>query len=157
MKNEEGQICCECEHHSHFADRDHHPYGATIIGHRYVKVGSWVICDDCKEDHDPTPFIKSHQRVSSARGGSMTGGDYCNECGPGHIQWTCRNHPHLIWSGKNIFGRSLFFFGSRKHNEWVRNGEGEMPEWESECSCPGSDLILDCEHARASRRTMEEA
>jgi hypothetical protein len=44
-----------------------------------------------------------------------------------HITLTCRNHPHLRWSTKNIDfigARSIFYFGT-----------------EPECSCSHTDLI----------------
>lgn len=45
-----------------------------------------------------------------------------------HIRLTCKHHPDLRWSTKNIApigARSIFFLGDS-----------------GECSCPGSDLIL---------------
>lgn len=55
-----------------------------------------------------------------------------------HIPLTCKNHPELRWSTKNIggrasdgrifFGRSVFFPSSN----WREGHE--------ECDCPGSDL-----------------
>lgn len=56
-----------------------------------------------------------------------------------HINLTCRNHPNLRWSTKNIAPlgcRSIFYWGTKEqHDEhsFVR---------EPECSCPASDLIL---------------
>jgi hypothetical protein len=46
-----------------------------------------------------------------------------------HIDLTCKNHPGLRWSTKNIrfIGARSIFFDSRS---------------ESECECPASDLIV---------------
>jgi hypothetical protein len=73
------------------------------------------------------------------------GGDYCNQCDTGHISWTCRNHPHLRWSGKNIMGRSLFYFGPIGYSDFSLPAD-QRPQYEPECICPASDLILDCPH-----------
>jgi len=46
-----------------------------------------------------------------------------------HVALTCKNHPHLRWSTKNIApigARNIYF------NSWP----------ETECNCPGSDLIV---------------
>jgi hypothetical protein len=53
-----------------------------------------------------------------------------------HIRLTCRNHPHLRWSTKNIDyigARSIFYTG----RDIV------------ECSCPVSDLIVVKENSNA--------
>jgi hypothetical protein len=62
------------------------------------------------------------------------------------IRLTCRNHPTLRWSTKNIGGighRSIFFIGVLSlvagSNEVVRTLGTE------ECECPSSDLIHVCD------------
>lgn len=54
----------------------------------------------------------------------------CDKCEWGkHISLTCKNHPNLKWSTKNIDDigcRSIFYFS---------------PELGPECSCPASDLV----------------
>jgi hypothetical protein len=64
-----------------------------------------------------------------------------------HIALTCKDHPTLKWSTKNIHGRTLFFFGLRKgfglpteggwENEFI-TAEGELVK---ECNCPASSLV----------------
>lgn len=64
-----------------------------------------------------------------------------------HVTLTCKNHPNLRWSCKEIaftegYGyngmRNIFFNGDL-------NGEtGELTErftWSMECACPASDLV----------------
>lgn len=53
------------------------------------------------------------------------------------VMYSCKNHPELRWHGKNIRGRSLFFFGDY---QWKKvTEEGILIE---ECSCPFSDLVM---------------
>lgn len=50
-----------------------------------------------------------------------------------HISLTCRNHPDLRWSTKNIDfigARSIFYYGSA------------TGQFVPECSCHASDLIV---------------
>jgi len=82
------------------------------------------------------------------------GGDYCPNCDTGHIGFTCLNHPELEFSGKNIFGRSLFFFGMKPgHGFPTKNPDGTMRENNlltaegrvaRECDCSASMLVHVC-------------
>jgi len=85
---------------------------------------------------------------------SGTGGDYCPNCDTGHIGFTCLNHPELEFSGKNIFGRSLFFFGMKpgfggvfegRENKLLRLNTvtGEL-ERARECDCSARHLVHLC-------------
>lgn len=58
-----------------------------------------------------------------------------------HIALTCKHHPHLRWSTKNIGSigqRSIFFFGDNEGNHYCKpSGEVII-----ECECPQSDLVV---------------
>ena len=58
------------------------------------------------------------------------------------MSWTCKNHPELVWQGKNIIGRSIFFDGIRGKGNIYKDDDGVYQRAE-ECSCPASDLIPD--------------
>lgn len=78
----------------------------------------------------------------------------CKTCPDGHISYTCKNHPKLHWSGKNMPGRSLFFFGAMpsegKPTTYSDGHKGINPLlWPDgsivrECECPYSDLVHVC-------------
>ena len=56
-----------------------------------------------------------------------------------HISLTCKHHPHLRWSTKNIApigARNIFFKGEAKDTRIM------AMMYASECSCPSSDLLL---------------
>jgi hypothetical protein len=68
----------------------------------------------------------------------------------GHAVLTCKHHPQLRWSTKNIApigARSIFFDGDVTSNgeryRYVPNGDGtERIEWIEECACPITDLVV---------------
>jgi len=78
-----------------------------------------------------------------------------------HRSITCKNHPHLRWSCKDIAwteghgyngSRGIFYFGTATG---AMNSDGSGPEawWkEPECSCPTSDLILSPDDAKVVER-----
>jgi hypothetical protein len=65
----------------------------------------------------------------------------CKNCERGHIGLTCKNHPNLTWSTKNIShigARSIFFFGAKAEDGKDRD------RFVAECDCSGRDLIHVC-------------
>lgn len=53
-----------------------------------------------------------------------------------HIKLTCKNHPELEWSTKNIShigARNIFFSSNWDNNPII---------WKIECSCTARDLIV---------------
>lgn len=92
-----------------------------------------------------------------------------------HAILTCRNHPHLRWSCKEISitdgryngSRSLFFDGeptgkgmysdgsgldcSTHIEEWNEQGEIVGHRFVAECDCPSSDLVLAPENELVKR------
>ena len=86
-----------------------------------------------------------------------------------HVVLTCKNHPHLRWSCKEIAfeegnggyngRRTLFFNGQAtgKFYDWgaprcVKTVEGALIE---ECSCPASDLVKAPEDAKAEQLYLD--
>ncbi|PHR96677.1 MAG: hypothetical protein COA78_28475 [Blastopirellula sp.] len=58
------------------------------------------------------------------------------------MRWTCKNHPELVWYGKNIQNRTMFFDGVRGKGTIYQDDKGTYQQAE-ECKCPGADLIPD--------------
>lgn len=65
-----------------------------------------------------------------------------------HVTLTCKNHPDLRWSCKEIaFDEGYGYNGMRNifFNGDVKTGEmGELTEnftWSGECKCPATDLV----------------
>jgi hypothetical protein len=72
------------------------------------------------------------------------------------LHLTCKNHPRLVWSTKNIDfigARGIFFMGVREEREAIDsldipvidkvNLGAEASRRTTECPCPPSDLIID--------------
>ena len=88
-----------------------------------------------------------------------------------HVILTCRNHPELRWSTKeiavsngtyngcrNIFfngvptGEGMYADGSGLNcSRVIRDAEGNVTGIAEECSCPASDLIVAPEDAEVRR------
>lgn len=71
-------------------------------------------------------------RDAKAHEDRMRADSICPKCPPGqHITLTCRNHPQLSWSTKNItcIGARSIFYNLMSY-----------PNMGPECECPLSDL-----------------
>lgn len=82
-----------------------------------------------------------------------------------HRILTCKNHPNLRWSCKDIAwsgfyngSRSVFFNGTPSGKGMFSDGSGldctqieSSGKWIPECECPASDLILAPEDALVKR------
>lgn len=85
-----------------------------------------------------------------------------------HIQLTCKNHPWLFWSQKNIYGRSVFFQGFYEIEFWddsifvectcsaallVPTGK---PSGDLETKMKGKEILAEIEKNPATKKWFKE-